>query len=388
MKLSSDSSVQDAAGRITLQEFPEGLPAILSVLLDHPEATPECRIAFSLLSGPVRGIRALSIASGLHQEQVWEITAGYDGGLSPHGLVRTIERGTSWTSEGREKGSYALAESVRLPHTKSTTYKNPPTPLGEETLKGLKDLGTYRVRYAHRFSEQAVMDLANPALDLWRGRDKGELGGEGWRVGVLLGFSTVDLSAKEWAELAGGTDKAKRLAKKLEKHGVLARTGKARATRYALDWSIQLRMVEENAEDLMSRVKKLQNDHAKEQRRIQRPLTADELEVRRRAKSPAQYAAYLQDALDEAESPEHRKDLGKLLHVFAGATEADWRRWMELDEQPEPGIVPDTVAGFATPPNGVANARPAREAAVVQEDPELLARVAEMRKRIVAWSYA
>jgi hypothetical protein len=375
-----------------LQEFPEDLDAVNAIrdlLLSDPSAVQECRLAWALLEGPVQGIRALEIASGLHQDQVLFLTSPEAGGLSSYSLVRTVERGTSWTSEGREKGSYALAdtarlpvtESVRLPVTKNPLY-NPPTPQGGE---GPKDQTIYRDRYAHRFSERAVMDLANPALDLWRGRDKTELGSEGWRIGVILGFAPVELTAKEWADLCGGKDRAKRLALKLEAHSILAKTGKARATRYLLDWSVPLAIVQEDSENLMRRAKHLQNEHAEEQRRIQRPLSFEEIEVRRRGKNPAQYAAYLQDASSDDETLGEARERMRLLHHLAGATEADWRRWFELDEEPEPGIVPDTpevlVEQVAESGKLGRPAQESLESAVVT--PELLA---EMRKRVIAGS--
>ncbi|MET8185703.1 hypothetical protein ABZV15_07885 [Streptomyces sp. NPDC005246] len=319
---------------------------MLAVLRDHPEAVQECRIAFALLNGSVQGIRALSIASGLHQEQVWEITSPADGGLSPHGLVQTIERGTSWTSEGREKGSYALADTDtdRVPHTNGSSTKNPPTPLGEEGLKGLKDLGTYRVRFASGIE----LKLLDPSLDLWR-RSKTELGSEGWRVAVLTGLAPVEMSMAEWAELLQVTPaNARKLAVKFETHGIATRTKQGRTVRIALDWTVPLTIVEENAEELMRRAKKLQNQHAREQERIQRPASFEEIEVRRRVKGAATYASYLQGALDEAESPEHRRDLEKLLHTFAGATEADWRRWFDAGR----ALTEDEVyelAGLAKP---------------------------------------
>ncbi|MET7847667.1 hypothetical protein ABZT48_05360 [Streptomyces avermitilis] len=327
MKYVADSTGQVPSGRTDLQEFLDALTTILLVLRDHPEAVQECRIAFALLlHGTIKGIRALSIASGLHQEQVWEITSSEDGGLSPYGLVRTVERGTSWTSEGREKGSYTLADTDRVPHTNSSSSNNPPTPLGEEGLKSLKNLGTYRVRFASGIE----LKLLDPALDLWR-RSKTELGSEGWRVAVLTGLAPVEMAMADWAELLQVTPaNARKLAVKFEAHAVATRTKQGRSVRISLCWSNMLKGIEEyEAENLLSRAKKLQNRHAREQERIQRPLSFEEIEVRRRSRKSATYASYLQDALDEAESPEHRKDLERLLHAFAGATEADWRRWMD-----------------------------------------------------------
>ncbi|MES9519760.1 hypothetical protein [Streptomyces capoamus] len=106
-----------------------------------------------------------------------------------------------------------------------------------------------------------------------------------------------------------------------------------------------------------SRAKKLQNQHAREQERIQRPLRFEEIEVRRRAKGAATYAAYLQDALDEAESPEHRKDLERLLHHFAGATEADWRRWFDVGRS----LTEEEVYELAGPPKPEKSRQPTPE---------------------------
>ncbi|MFE0451623.1 hypothetical protein ACFW2D_10080 [Streptomyces sp. NPDC058914] len=351
MKLSPDSSASDTSGRTDHQEFPETfrrIDRIRALLVADPANTPECRLGWSVVPGNLRGIRGLEQASGLHHDQAWEMTSPLEGGLSPLGLVRTVERGKSWDSEGRLKGEYAFGESVRVPDTKNTLSKNPPTPQGDQTLKGLEDLDGYRVRYAHRFSDRAVMALANPALDIWRGKDKTALGSEGWRVGIILGFDTVELSAKEWAALAGGTDRAKRLAKKLEAWNVLKRVGSARATRYVLDWTDWLDRANEEPEAMGCRKSDLEWRHAREQLRIQRPPSPEELEIRRRGKKPAQFAAYLQDALDEAESPEHRKDLEQLLHHLAGATEAEWRGWFDAGRSLTEGEVYE-LAGLTKP---------------------------------------
>ncbi|WP_328683172.1 hypothetical protein [Streptomyces sp. NBC_00343] len=362
-----------------LQEFPEDLDvvnAIRDLLLSDPSAVQECRLAWALLDGPVQGIRALSIASGLHQEQVWEITSSHDGGLSPLGLVRTVERGTSWSSEGREKGSYALADTARLPHTKKTLYKNPPTPQGGE---GSKDQTIYRVRFA------SGIELLDPELDVWR-RSKDELGSEGWRVAVITGLAPVAMTMAEWAELLQvSTAQARKLAGKFEKHGVATRTKQGRSVSMSLDWTPLIHVVQEDRELLLTRAKHLQNEHAEEQRRIQRPLSFEEIEVRRRGKNPAQYAVYLQDAPSDDETPGEARERMRLLHHLAGATEADWRRWFELDEEPEPGIVPDTpevlVEQVAESGKLGRPAQESLESAVVT--PELLA---EMRKRVIAGS--
>jgi hypothetical protein len=381
LKNFADSTGQPPSGHVDL----DAVTPILEVLAEHPASVQECRIAFALLQGPVKGIRTLSIASGLHQEQVWEITSSVDGGLSPYGLVRTVERGTSWTSEGREKGEYALADTARLPHTTTSTYKSP-YPQGEKSLKGLKDLGTYRVRFASGIE----LKLLDPALDLWR-RSKTELGSEGWRVAVLTGVAPVEMSMAEWAELLQVTPaNARKLATKFEAHAVATRAKQGRTVRISLNWSTQLRMVEENAEDLMVRAKKLQNQHAREQERIQRPLSFEEIEVRRRARNSAQYAVYLQSALDEAQSPAHRKDLERLLHTFAGATEADWRRWMELDEEQDPGLVPDTPATLV---QEAAVTRPTQESLGAQRfmalsEQERQETLSAMRRRVSGVGFA
>jgi hypothetical protein len=379
MNTGTNSTNQPPSGHVDL----DAVTAIQLTVRD-PEAVPECRIATPLLQGPIKGIRPLEVASGLSDKQVWEITSSYDGGLSPFGLIRTVERGKSWDSEGREKGIYALAESPRKDVTKTSTYKNPTTPLGVVVLEDLKDLDGYRDVFAGGFSDERVMALADPSSDLWR-RSRSELGSAGWRVGMILGFQRVELSAKAWRELVGDEKKAARLAKKMEAHGVLTRTGKARATRYALDWSTQLRMVEEDAENLMSRAKKLQNQHAREQERIQRPASFEEIEVRRRARNAAQYAKPYFDAALEAETPEEKAALEKMGHRLAGATEADWRRWFEMDVEREPGLVPDSPAVLV---EEAAVVRPAQESSGAQRfsafsEQEQQETLAAMRRRVM-----
>ncbi|MFI2757805.1 hypothetical protein ACH5A3_02845 [Streptomyces echinatus] len=299
---------------------------IRSLLLADPANTPECRLGWSVMTENLRGIRGLELASGIGDKQAWEITASYDGGLSPLGLVRTVERGTSWTSEGRLKGVYAFADTDRENVTKTSTYKNPPTPLGDKTLKGLVDLDGYR----DVFASGIAMRVLDPSLDLWR-RSKDELGSEGWRVAVITLLAPVTMTMDEWAELLQVSPaSARKLAVKFEKKDIATRMKVGRTVHIALDWSRQIEVMEAmHRDDLMSRGRSLMNDYAKEQLRIQRPPSPEELEIRRRGKKPAQYASYLQDALDEAESPEHRVDLERLLHHFAGATEADWRRWFD-----------------------------------------------------------
>jgi hypothetical protein len=324
-----DSSGSDVSGRTDLQEFPETLQRverIRSLLVADPANTPECRLGWSVMTGNLRGLRGLELASGIGDKQCWEITASYDGGLSPLGLVRTVERGTSWTSEGRLKGEYAFADTDRENVTKNMIYKNPPTPLEDKTLKGLVDLDGYR----DVFASGIALRVLDPALDLWR-RSKDELGSEGWRVAVITMLQPVTMTMDEWAELLQVSPaSARKLAVKFEKKDVATRTKVGRTVHISLDWSRQIEVMEAmHRDDLMSRGRSLMNDYAKEQLRIQRPPSPEELEIRRRGKKPATYASYLQAALDEAESPEHRKDLERLLHHFAGASEADWRRWFD-----------------------------------------------------------
>jgi hypothetical protein len=349
-----------------------------ALLLSNPESVQECRITRSLFKGPVRGLRALEVSSGLSDKQCWETTASHDGGLSPFGLVRTIERGRSWDSEGREKGIYALAESPREDVTNIYSFKNPPTPLGDKTLKGLEDLEIHRDVFTGGFSDERVMVLSDPSLDLWR-RSRTELGSEGWRIGMILGFQTVTLTAKAWTALAGDEKKAARLAKKLKDHAVLSKTGAARATVYTLDWSVPLEVIERSAEDdLRIRARALQVKHIGEYERIRRPASFEEIEVRRRARNTAQYAKpYFDAAMEEGISPELKADLEKMGHRIAGATETDWRRWMELDEVKEPGIIPDSPAALESVPRPA----PVKKAAHALS-PEQMAWVAEKRRQM------
>ncbi|MFD5711349.1 hypothetical protein ACFWHW_13280 [Streptomyces pharetrae] len=274
----------------------------------------------------LRGIRGLELASGIGDKQCWEITASYDGGLSPLGLVRTVERGTSWTSEGRLKGVYAFADTDRENVTSTESIKNPPTPLGDETLKGLLDLDGYRDVLASGIA----LRVLDPSLDLWR-RSKDELGSEGWRVAVITLLAPVTMTMDEWAELLQVSPaSARKLAVKFEKKDIATRTKVGRTVRISLDWSRQIEVMEAmHRDDLMSRGRSLMNAYAKEQLRIQRPPSPDELEIRRRGKKPAQFASYLQDASCEDESPEEKRERERLLHHFAGASEADWRRWFD-----------------------------------------------------------
>jgi hypothetical protein len=347
-----------------------------ALLLSNPESVQECRITRGLFDGPVRGIRGLEVSSGLGDKQCWETTASYDGGLSPFGLVRTIERGRSWDSEGREKGIYALAESPREDVTNIYSFKNPPTPLGDKTLKGLEDLEIHRDVFTGGFSDERVLALSDPSLDLWR-RSRTELGSEGWRIGMILGFQTVTLTAKAWTALVGDEKKAARLAKKLKDHAVLTKTGAARATVYTLDWSIPMEVIERSApDDLRIRARKLQWDHIKEQERIQRPQTFEEIEVRRRAQHAPLYAQPYFEAAMEADTEEEKALLVQMGHRIANASEADWRRWFEMDEEEAPELLPASPAALETVP------KPAPVKTAAATDPELQEWLAKKRREM------
>ncbi|MBQ1004778.1 hypothetical protein KBY91_15315 [Streptomyces sp. RK23] len=278
------------------------------------------------MTGNLRGIRGLELASGIGDKQAWEITASYDGGLSPRGLVRTVERGTSWTAEGRLKGEYAFADTDRENVTKNILPKNPSTPLGDMTLKGLVELDGYR----DVFASGIALRVLDPALDLWR-RSKDELGSEGWRVAVITMLQPVTMTMDEWAGLLQVSPaSARKLAVKFERKDIATRTKVGRTVSISLDWSRQIEVIEAmHRDDLMTRSRSLMNDYAQEQLRIQRPPYPEELEIRRRGKNAATFAGYLQDAPCMDESPEEKRERERLLHLFAGASEADWRRWFD-----------------------------------------------------------
>lgn len=299
------------------------LDDILAVLRDHPDSIIECRIAFALLLNPdQRGMRALERSAGVAFNSVWETLSPQSWGLSAHGLVQTIERGKSWDSEGREVAIYRLAESVRERVTKSSISKSPSSSVDLKGYKPFKDGDSL----AHRFPEGALA-LLDPALDLWS-RKKAELGPEGWRLAMLTGLESREMSAKEWAELAGGADRAKRLAKKLTAYGwgLLERTGKARATRYRLDWSALLddRHLD-TLVDLRTREGRLLLQHADEQRRMANPLTAEEIQ----ATKGEEIARALLAELDGTETSEHRAVVEQLAEMYRTATAEDWARWHE-----------------------------------------------------------
>lgn len=305
------------------------LDVIMAVLRDHPDSVVECRIAFALILAPdQRGVRALERSAGVAFNSVLDTLSSESWGLSPHGLVQTIERGKSWDSEGREVSLYRLAELGRERVTKGLISKKALTS-GQEPLEKFQETKTDGDSLAHRFSRPELKALLDPSLDLWA-REGKHLGPEVWRVAMLTGMATVELSAKEWAELAGGSDRAKRLAKKLTAYGwgLLAKTGKARATRYVLDWSGLLdERHMDTLVDLRTREGKLMLQHAEEQRRITEPLTAEEI----RATKGEQMAKALLDELDGTETAEHRADVEKLAELFRGATVADWMRWTERE---------------------------------------------------------
>ncbi|MFE7762968.1 hypothetical protein [Streptomyces sp. NPDC057438] len=355
------------------------MAAIVRTLAEHPHAVQECRIAFSLLQGPIKGIRGLEAASGLSDKQVWEITSAEDGGLSPYGLVQTIERGTSWTSDGREKGSYALADTDRDDVTREFYIETSPF-LSKEGWREGKEVEHHR----DVVPIGIALQILDPSLDLWR-RGATDLGSEGWRVAVLTGLAPVEMSMAEWTELAGVTEaNARKLARKFEAHSIATRTKKGRTVRISVDWAVYVRIAEdEGLGDLTRRARDLANQHAREQVRIQRPLSYEELEIRRRVKWSATFAAtQLREALDEAESPEHQAALEKLLHVYAGATEADWRRWMELDEEPEQGLIPDSPEALEELGEAPVKERPLA-APVAQPAPKDSRSEADMKARLL-----
>ncbi|WP_430376722.1 hypothetical protein [Streptomyces sp. B1-3] len=356
-----NSSGRDSSGRVDLQESPEaldGVNAIRALLLSDPSAVQECRLAWVLRHGPIPKLRNLEYQSGLGLKQVWEMTSPLEGGTTPLGLVETVERGKSWDGEGREQGVYRLRVSVRLDYTKSFFSKYRQTFPSKNSWR-IKDLDNHRVVETHGYSAKGSQydpevwnedaPLLWPGLDLWT-RD--QLGGEGWRI-VMLTFPLWEGSAQEWTELVGkDSSTARRMAAKLEKRGVLMKIGKARATRYALDWTLEAGIHEEMAQgaklngereegdhyrapqgmDLGSRAHKVMDRHAEDQTRISRPLTYEEIEIRRRSSKrnrPRWAKVYFDAAMEPGISEELKADLAKLGHLFAGASEKDWRRWFD-----------------------------------------------------------
>jgi len=306
MKMSSNATAATPPLHVDLDD-------IRSVLLNSPDAIVECRIAFALYLNPdQRGMRALERSAGVAFNSVLETLSPTQWGHSEHRLIQTIDRGKSWDAEGREISVYRLAESVRERVTNCSISKSPSDPVG---LKGWNSAGDSD-SLAHRL---AVLD---PALDLWS-RKKDSLGPEGWRIAVITGMESMDLSAKEWAELAGGSDRAKRLAKKLTEYGwgLLTRTGKARATRYRLDWTMLLdERFGDLLMDLRGREGRLLLQHAEEQRRITQP--------QRPNRGPAMADALLAE-LDGTETAEHREGIERLAELWRTATAEDWSRWSE-----------------------------------------------------------
>lgn len=341
MELSNQSSPQGSSSHVDLD-------AIMAVLRDHPDVNTiiECKMAASIYRDPAqRGMYALEKSANVDFDSVRNILSADAWGLSPYGLIQTIERGKPWDSDGREIAIYRLSESVRVPVTKSSlTTKGSnyvQDPGGLDDSKVLEDLesGKGSDRYAHRFSSGAWA-LLDPALDIWSrvgfrheegGKRKDTLGHEGWRIAMLTGMGTVEMSAKEWAELAGGTDKGKRLAKKFLAYGfgILTKTGKARATRYVLDWSVLLS--EQAAEmflmDDRSRWGKAADDYGKKFRDMNRPKTLAEIQVPRGPK----LAKALLAELDGTESPEYCSDIHRLAETYRTATAEDWARWMDVE---------------------------------------------------------
>jgi hypothetical protein len=168
----SDLSAQDGAGHVDL----DVVTTILRVLTD-PAATAECRFAFALvLNEEQAGVRTAERSSGLHHDQIRQILQD-DGQVSPYGLIRTVERGRSWDSDGREKAIYELTGiGARTGHHTSpipNSLSSLPPPKKEEG----KDLEKSGDRYAHRFADLGVRALADPAMDLWS-RHKDQLGSE------------------------------------------------------------------------------------------------------------------------------------------------------------------------------------------------------------------
>ncbi|WP_413757180.1 hypothetical protein [Streptomyces sp. MMBL 11-3] len=391
--MSSEGTNFAHAGRVDLRESSEGLAAILDTLAEHPDAIAECRLAWVLRHGPIPGLRALEYESGLGLRQIWGMTSSEEGGTTPLGLVETIERGRSWDADGREKGSYRLGVSGRLGYTKDVIPKTLKT-YPPKTSWGVGELNNGGVAETPRYSAEGTQyeprvlnkdaPLLWPGLDLWT---REELGGEGWRMAVLT-FPAWEGSAREWAELAGGRDKAKRLTAKLEKRAVLTKTGKARATRYSLDWTLLAGIMEEHTADarlnpdreegdyyraphgfdLGGRASKVANRHSLEQTRINRPPSGEELEIRRRARNTCQWAKpYFDEAL-EAEG-EQKAALEKVGHVIAGAKGADWRRWFD--------------AGRSLTAEEVAELAPKVHEPTPEEQAATRVRLAEMRARMI-----
>jgi hypothetical protein len=354
-------------------------------------------------------------------DQAVRETVAQDGQVSSHGFIWTKTRGTSSaTVEEREDMEIRFQSNTRTGH-RSTCSKYFSSPLGQEGLEALGDLGLKEGRKellggnavtSARIGERAqealakgldtlskltelsrttgygqILGMLDPGIDLWA-EIHGEtpknvavepLGRRAWHLALLCGLEDVTLSVSDVEELLGLSKRGAQdlLARMAKANPLLVwKVRQGRSFVYEVKWAQCYRHDGDWYVDACDR-DEIRRARAAKDRVIQ--------ETSARRGTPAGYLAY---RLSTA-NPKRAEYLEA--NPLPADADGAWRALVEAGDElamyehlraqeAEAGPVPSTPEALATPTSGVAKTQPAREV-----DPEELA---AMRARICASTYA
>ncbi|MCX4608701.1 hypothetical protein [Streptomyces mirabilis] len=425
MSLSPNSSGRDVSGRITLQESSERIESahlveIAQRMVQETRATNEGVIAWQLVTHPfLSGTRGIARWSDMHKETVQHIV-GPEGRLSAFKFLWTRTRGTS-SPLADERDSLVIrfhSNTRTVPPSTPPENLQAPGPLGDLALEGeesswwsngrngarisegaqgasVEGMKTLRTLTTNKGMGQAARTLRalDASLDVWsesRGPEAPEfaLGRQAWKLAVLSGLRDVVLTVADIEVLCGlskrgAQDLLARMTKALP--GLVQKVRQGRSFVYEVAWAqVFDQAMGELYDDRVGRHevrdRRAVQDKAEQVTAARRGTGAGFIAYRFSMANPKQDEYLAANPLAEDADPVWRElvERGDELALY---------EYLRAQED-EAGAVPATVEELVTPSRGVASTRPAQESAVVQEDPELLARVEEMRRRIVAGSYA
>ncbi|MEU5448684.1 hypothetical protein [Streptomyces californicus] len=373
----------------------------------HSEALMELALAWTVTTRPyISGTRGLARWSGMGDQAVRQ-TVGAEGEVSDFKLVWTRTRGVSSpTAEERDSMEIRFRSNTGGRH-RSTSPKNlssPLSPLGDLALKeGRKELLEGNAVTTAAISDRArevlgrgletlstldtlngtkqtahILRALDPSLDVWaevHGEGPGfALGRRAWHLAVLSGLEDVVLSSQDIAELLGVAQKTVRdlLARMTKVNCLLVhKVRQGRSFVYEIRWASVVRPDGGYWDDRFTR-HQVRDQRAERDREVQATSArrgTPEGAIAWKAANPRTRQTFLDD-LPEATAQEWRGlvERGDELEIHAYLVE----------QTKEAGPVPSTPKALV---EKTVERRPAQESL---EAAELSAKVAEMRKRVVA----
>ncbi|MET7347436.1 hypothetical protein [Streptomyces mirabilis] len=397
------------------------------------EVLIELALGWTVTTRPyISGTRGLA-RWALTTDKVVRGTVGQNGSTSEYGFLWTKTRGVaSPTAEEREQMVIRYSSNTRTLN-RSTSLKYFSPSLGQDALgalgdlalkegeeKGSKSNAVKSARIGERAQEALVKGLEtlseldeistmgkgqtllmlDPGLDIWAEVQGDEhqvavppLGRRVWHLAVLTGLNDVTLSVSDIEGLLGLSKRGVQvLLARMEKANLLLvrKVRQGRTFLYEIRFASVLRAGGDDWDNCYDRAT-IRKARAAKDRVIQ--------ETSARRGTGAGYIAYLHSTANPKRSeyleanplPEDADGAWKAL-VEAGDEMALFEHLRA--QEAEAGPVPSTPEALVTPFEGAAKKetverQPAQESLeVAVADPELSAKVAELRKRIVAGSYA